>query len=190
MSYTVKFKIKVNAGIKELSATYCEYIEYLVDFLKPEDDENFQLFAMPFSKVKPKIKYILKPLRQNFQLTKPFFSLAERRALALLRDFCRKEHKNLVNYNEEVRLGSVPTLPKFSNKLDLNSKVAKIAENVLSIIFGKQMITLDIDLDISQDLQPIQIDLEKNELLLLAPGVRNAGGAQSGTRFVSNLCHS
>jgi CDP-glycerol glycerophosphotransferase (TagB/SpsB family) len=184
--------MKINQELKELSKTYCSYVIFLMDFLKPEDEENLHLFTQSFSQVKPKIRYILKPLRQNSQLTKPFFSLAERRALALLRSFCRKVRKNFVKYTEEIRLGNVSTLtilPSFVNQLDLNSRIAKISKNELHISFGKQLIKIDLDLEDAQDLKPIQIDLDKNELFLLAPSTRSTMRAQLGTRFASNLCH-
>jgi len=184
MRSTLFVNITVNDDLLYITNLYCNYVNYLIDLLKPTDEEMLELFIIPFSKSKPKINYILKPLRQNAQLPKQFSRLAERRALALLRSFCRKVKKMFVKYNGEVRelLNQVPS-PSYNKVIDLDDRVSKISGRMMQICFNDKVVETELEIPVPVTSKALQLDLDKKGALLLVPSIRYATGTQLGERF-------
>lgn len=183
MRNTLFVNIAVNEDLLYITNLYCNYVNYLVDLLKPVDEEMLFLFLEPFTKSKPKINYILKPLRQNAQLPKQFSRLAERRTLSLLRSFCRKVEKMFVKYNREVRdvLSEIPS-PSYNKMIDLNDRVSKIAGDLMQIFFNDKVIEVKTEISVPTTSKVLHLDLSRKGALLLVPSIRYATGTQLGER--------
>ena len=183
MSNTLLVNMTVNEDLLYITNLYCNYVNYLMDLLKPSDWETIELFAEPFSKSKPKIDYVLKPLRQNAQLPRQFSRLAERRSLTLLRSFCRKIRKMFVKYDEEVREFQDNSTPAFNNRIDLNDKVSKIDGKIMQIFFNDKVIESELEISLPLTSKALHLDLSRKGALILVPIVRHASRTQSSNRF-------
>lgn len=187
MSNTLLVNMTVNDDLIYITNLYCEYVNYLMDLLKPSDWETIILFSEPFSKSKPKIDYVLKPLRQNAQLPRQFSRLAERRSLTLLRSFCRKIRKMFVKYDEEVREFQGNSTPAFSNRIDLNDKVSKIEGKIMQIFFNDRVIESELEISLPSMSKALHLDLSRKGALVLVPSIRYASGTQSGNKFTGPI---
>lgn len=184
MPNTLLINVSINDELIYITNLYCNYVNYLVDLFKPVDEEMFNLFVNSYSKTKPKLNYIFKPLRQNAQLPKQFLCLAERRSLSLLRCFCKKIKKMIVKSNGEVRdlLFKVPPL-NYKNEIDLNDRVSKINERTMQIFFNNQVINLKLESDPPYGGKAIYLNISRKKVLFLVPSIRFANGTQLGERL-------
>jgi len=186
VTQTLFVKIIVNDDLKYITNKYSYYVNYLIDLLKPSDLEALDLLIRPFSEVKPKINYVLKPMRQNANLPRQFTRLAEKRSLSLLRTFCRKLKKSFVKYNEEV--GEVlfeSSSPKHKDIIDLNGRVSQIEDDCMKIHFNNRVICSKLDVNLPKYSKALFADLNRQKALISIPNVSNISGIQMGGRFLS-----
>lgn len=189
MSRLITVNIVLNKELKQIVKDYCLYVNYLNDFLFPNDFDTLDLLLKPYSKLRAQLNYILKPLRQNSNLNKSFLRLAERRSLKLLRNSCIRLKKKFVKYNKEVLVFSETLKPPvYLEKLDLNDHVARVDKKSLFIMFRDSKVSCAIEKEIP-NFKPLLIDSLESKLFLLVPHKRFMQGTQSGNRLKS-LCHS
>jgi len=183
MSNTFFIPVTFNEDLTQITKIYCDYVKYLVEFLRPIDFEMLNLLSKSFLKVKPKLRSVLKPARQNACLSREFCKLAERRVLMLLRTFCIEIKRNFVKYNKEVEsllLKSSP--PLFTNKLDLDRRVTKIYRDHMQVLFNTQRIDIILKRNLPINSQPLYVDVEKNLVLFLVLEACNGHRTQSDVR--------